>query len=92
MKSNKVLLGVLAGVAAGALLGVLMSSDKGSKIRKQLNDLGEGYAGDLKRKFNELTDSVTNKFENEQKSVERIATRVKSVTEESKKDVMNGTV
>ena len=92
MKSNKVLLGVLAGVAAGALLGVLMSSDKGSKIRKQLGNLGEGYADDLKKKFNDLADSVTGKFENDQKSVERIATKVKSIGKKKKKDVLNGTV
>jgi len=92
MKSNKVLLGVLAGVAAGALLGVLMSSDKGSKIRKQLSDLGDEYAGGLKKKFNELADSVNDKFENERKSAEKITAKVKSVTEDAKKDVRNGTV
>jgi len=92
MKSNKVLLGVLAGVAAGALLGVLMSSKKGSKVRKQISDLGEEYAGDLKKKFNEMSESVTGKLENDQKSAERIASKMKSNAETVKQDVFNRTI
>jgi gas vesicle protein len=92
MKSNKLLLGVLAGVAAGALLGVLLSSDKGSKIRKQLAELGDGAVDEMKKKFNEITESVTGKLENDQKSMEKIATKVKTAVEDTKKDVMHGTV
>ena len=33
MISGKVVLGALAGIAAGTLIGVLLSPDRGSKIR-----------------------------------------------------------
>lgn len=89
MKSSNVLLGVLAGVAAGALLGVLMSPKKGSKIRRQIGDLGEEYVNTLKMKFNELTDSVAGKFENDKTSVERIATKVNTIAEDAKRAVTN---
>ena len=91
MKSNKLLLGVLAGVAAGALLGVLMSSDKGSKIRKQIGKLGDGAVEEMKKKFNEMTESVTGKLEKDQKSVDKIAEKVKTFAEDTKKDVRNVT-
>jgi len=58
MKSGKVLLGLLGGVAAGALLGILFAPDKGAKTRKRILAKGEGYAEELKEKFNEFADAL----------------------------------
>jgi len=91
MKSGNVLLGVLAGVAAGALLGILMAPEKGKKTRKQISDLGEGVADTLNSKLDELIGSIKSKLENETKSVERIASKVKTISEEARKEVHNAT-
>jgi gas vesicle protein len=92
MKSGNVLLGVLAGVAAGALLGILMAPEKGSKTRKQISELGDDLTDNLKSGLDQLVSSFKTKFENDLKSVERITTKVKAITEDSKKEVLNGTV
>ncbi len=62
MKSGKVLLGVLAGLAAGAILGVLFAPDKGSVTRKKISGKAEALADEMKEKFNEFLDSMTEKF------------------------------
>ena len=64
MNSSKVLLGVLGGVAVGAIAGILLAPDKGSKTRKKIMDKGKGFADDMKGKFEELYEDVTDKYEN----------------------------
>jgi gas vesicle protein len=64
MESGKVLLGVLGGVAVGALIGVLFAPDKGSNTRQKIKDTGLGYADDLKGKFNNLKQEMTDKYGN----------------------------
>jgi gas vesicle protein len=64
MNSSKVLLGVLGGMAAGALVGILFAPEKGSKTRKKIVYKGKGFADDLKEKFEDLYEDVTNKYEN----------------------------
>jgi len=91
MKSGNVLLGVLAGVAAGALLGVLMAPDKGSKTRKQITGLGDDYAATIKAKFGDLVDKISGTVENEKKSVDKIAGKVKSISEKIENEMLNGT-
>ena len=63
MGTNKTLLGVLGGVAAGALIGILIAPEKGSKTRRKILDKGQGYADDLKVKFDDLYDTIINKYE-----------------------------
>lgn len=63
MESGKVFLGVLGGIAAGALLGILFAPEKGSKTRKKIMNKGKGYADELKGKFDEIKQDVTNKYE-----------------------------
>lgn len=62
MKTGKILLGVLAGVAAGALLGILLAPEKGSETRKKISQKGEDYSENLKTKFNEFLDGVSEKI------------------------------
>lgn len=63
MSTGKVVLGVLAGVAAGAILGILFAPDKGSVTRKKIVDKKDGLNDELKAKFNEIVDSLADKFE-----------------------------
>jgi gas vesicle protein len=64
MNSSKILLGVLGGVAAGAVMGILFAPDKGSKTRKKIANKSKGLANDMKGKFEELYEDVTDKYEN----------------------------
>jgi len=63
MSTGKVLLGVLAGVAAGALLGILFAPDKGSVTRKKIAKKGELLAEELKGKFDEFVNSMSEQYE-----------------------------
>jgi gas vesicle protein len=64
MESGKTAAGVLLGIGVGALLGVLFAPAKGSKTRKRILDKGQGYADDLKEKFDGLYQDVSDKYEN----------------------------
>jgi gas vesicle protein len=63
MSSGKVFLGLLAGVAAGALMGVLFAPEKGSVTRKSIAKKSEDYVDDLKVKFQDFLETVTDRIE-----------------------------
>ena len=63
MKTSKVLLGVIAGAGIGALLGMLYAPEKGSKMRRNLNNKKDDIADSLKDKFEEFVDVYTKKYE-----------------------------
>ena len=89
MKSEKILLGVLAGVAVGALLGVLFAPDKGSNTRKKLLNKGEDYADALKEKFDELLGNVIDRSESANQDAEELVSKGKAKYEEVKNEVLN---
>lgn len=89
MSSGKVVLGLLAGVAAGALLGILFAPDKGSKTRRQILDKSGDYADELKSKFDEVIDTITQKFVQTKEEAEEMAAKGKSKYDDVKKDVKN---
>ncbi|WP_298223790.1 YtxH domain-containing protein [Flavobacterium sp.] len=62
MNSSKVLLGILGGVAVGAIAGVLLAPASGKDTRKKLLKNGKGYIDDLKDKFEDLQNEVTEKY------------------------------
>ncbi|MBE0662428.1 MAG: YtxH domain-containing protein [Bacteroidales bacterium] len=62
MSSGKVLLGVLAGLAGGALLGILLAPAKGSDTRKKYIKMGTDFTDELKNKFNETVDDISDKY------------------------------
>jgi gas vesicle protein len=63
MDSGKVLLGVLAGLAAGAVIGILFAPDKGSVTRQKVYEKGDEYAEELKDKFNDFVENMSQKCE-----------------------------
>jgi gas vesicle protein len=63
MESGKTAAGVLLGIGVGALLGVLFAPAKGSKTRQRIMDKGQDYADDLKGKFDELYQDVSDKYD-----------------------------
>jgi gas vesicle protein len=63
MSSGRVFLGLLAGVAAGALLGVLFAPEKGSVTRRNIAKKSEDYVDDLKVKFQDFLETVSDRIE-----------------------------
>jgi gas vesicle protein len=62
MNSGKVVLGVLAGAAVGALMGVLFAPHKGTITRKKISR-NTGYLADqVKGKFGDFVDNITEEF------------------------------
>jgi gas vesicle protein len=91
MSTGKVVLGTMAGLAVGAILGVLFAPEKGSVTRKQIMDKGNDYVDDLKSKYNEFKDSITEQFESTKDDVNQLADRAKSKYDDVKKEVTAGT-
>lgn len=87
MKSGKVALGVLAGLAAGAILGILFAPDKGTNTRKKIISKGEGYADDVKEKFNEAIDAINDKYKSIRHGAESLVADGKAKYEEGKNEV-----
>lgn len=63
MNTGKVILGALVGVAAGAVLGVLFAPKRGAVTRRAISLKSKRQVNEMKHKFNEFVDSVTEKFE-----------------------------
>jgi len=63
MESGKTAVGVLLGVGIGALLGILFAPAKGSNTRQRIVDKGQDYADNLKGKFDDLCQDVSDKYD-----------------------------
>ncbi len=87
MSTGKVVLGTLAGLAVGAILGILFAPDKGSKTRKKIIDKGDDVIEDLKAKFDDLCDAVTEKFTNTKEDAENLLEKGKDKFDDIKHDV-----
>lgn len=89
MSTGKIVLGTLAGLAIGAIAGILFAPEKGSKTRKQIMDKGDSYVEDLKSKFDEMVDSLSEKLEHSKKEAKSFAKKGKASYNEVKNDVKN---
>lgn len=87
MKSGKVVVGVLAGMAVGALIGIVFAPEKGSELRKDVLDKGEGFLGDLKEKFNSFLSTASDKYEGARHDAQELADKGKSKYEEAKREM-----
>ena len=90
MSSGKVVLGALAGLAAGAVLGILLAPDKGSNTRKKMTDKAGSYADDLKEKFNDFVEGITEKFEAAKEDANDFVETGKAKVQSVKKEFKNG--
>lgn len=63
MDATKTAAGVLLGVGVGTLLGVLFAPAKGTETRKKIINKCQDYADDLKGKFDDLFQDVSDKYD-----------------------------
>jgi gas vesicle protein len=89
MNTGKTALGMLAGIATGALLGILFAPDSGKNTRKKIVQKGEGYADDVKGKFNGLLDSMKEKYDNIRNEAENLEATAERKYEEIKAPFKN---
>jgi len=73
MKTNKILLGLLAGTAGGLLLSILFAPDKGSATRKKIAQKGKDYTDALKDNVSSLGDVINEKMRSHAGEIERRA-------------------
>lgn len=64
---------LLTGVAVGVVLGILFAPDKGSATRQKIADQGR----DLKDRFSDFVDGLTNHFEEAAEDAQEFAAKTK---------------
>lgn len=85
MRTEKVLLSVLAGAAAGALAGILFAPHRGTVTRKKITRNSDAFAKGVKEKFNEFIDGITDKFDKVKNEVDDFAEQRMASSDEAKK-------
>jgi len=68
MNAIKVTLGVFAGIALGVVGGIIFAPSKGSSTRKRILQRGEEYGDELKEKFEDLIDSMSDQYDETKKA------------------------
>ncbi|MGA3287990.1 MAG: YtxH domain-containing protein [Bacteroidota bacterium] len=62
MISGKVIISIAVAAAVGAAFGVLYAPAKGSVTRRRIVRRGTDYAEDVKKKFDEYIDALTEEY------------------------------
>lgn len=86
MSTGKVVLGTVTGLAIGGILGILFAPQKGSVTRKQILDKGNDYADELKSKYSEFADVITEKIQSAKEFAMELTEDTKAEFEEAKND------
>lgn len=86
MSATKIILGTTAGLAIGGILGILFAPEKGSVTRKQILDKGCDYADELKSRFSELADTITDKLHSAKDYAQNLDENVKTKFDQVKND------
>lgn len=72
MKSGNVIISGLMGFTAGAIIGILYAPNKGSKTRKQILVKGEKLSEDIKGKYGELGNFISDKIHHTKKDIKEL--------------------
>jgi len=91
MDTGKVLVAGLAGIAAGAVLGILFAPEKGSRTRRHILNRGTDYADDIKEKFEDILETISQKYDHAMNDVEDLVAKGKTKYNEAKREVNNAT-
>jgi len=91
MNTEKVLLGALAGFATGALFGVLFAPYKGKELRGKISQGTLDYASDLKAKFSNYVDSLSEKMDMVKDEAGNLVDQGKSALDHGRKDIKAAT-
>ena len=62
--TSKILIALVAVATAGAIVGMLFAPDKGSEIRRKINEQGKKIADDVQGKFRKGKEKLNNLKEN----------------------------
>jgi len=89
MRTNKIVLGTLAGLAIGAVSGVLFAPERGLTTRKKILGKGNEYKDEIDSKFNQYTDPVAQKLDSTKKNAEGLVNKGLAKYDNVKKDVKN---
>jgi gas vesicle protein len=74
----------LIGFSTGLLVGLLFAPAKGSETRETISNRGR----DLKNKFNDLVDAVTDKFDSLKDDVEEFTTETRQQARSFKNEMI----
>ena len=84
MSAAKIITGLMIGAAAGAVLGILFAPDSGSETRRKISEKGNDLADNLKNKFSDFVDAVSDKFQGAKSEAANMANKGKEQFEEWK--------
>lgn len=89
MKNSKVVAGILTGVTAGVLLGILFAPHSGKRTRREIALKGNGVKDDVKGKFDQILNTINNKYEMVLKEAGNIVDNGKAKYNVSKEEIKN---
>lgn len=84
MKSNKALLGVVAGLAAGAVIGILLAPDKGENTRKKIAKKAGDLKDNLKEGYDDTISSLEEKYKDLQEKYSSLSDNIEEKIKEGK--------
>ena len=84
MKTNKILLSIIAAAGAGAAIGLLYAPDKGENTRKNISNKGDKLLEGLNESLSQLQGAITKKYNTAMDETEMLIANGKSKYNELK--------